>query len=226
MKIKKYSRSKIELFVECPHCFYLDQVKNIKRPPSWPYSLNTAVDTLLKKEMDGYRAIQQSHSIQASLGLVPCNHPKMDDWREPLHKGIEYHHPHHNCIYRGGIDDLWVDPKSNIHYVVDYKSTAKNEKVVELPVWADAYCRQMEVYQWLLRNNGLNVSDTGYFLYCTGDVNATNFGGKLSFHLELIPYKGDDSWVSGTLEEMQACLRLSSPPVSSSTCEWCKYRNA
>jgi hypothetical protein len=226
MRIKKLSRTKIELFVECPHCFYLDQVRKIKRPDPYPYSLNNAVDGLLKKEMDTYRATQQSHPIHAALGLVPCNHPKMDDWREPKHKGVEYHHPRHNCIYRGGIDDLWVKPKSNLHFVVDYKCTAKTEKVVKLPYWADAYRRQMEVYQWLLRKNGLKVSDTAYFLYCTGDVNAPNFSSTLSFHMELIPYNGSDRWVDGTLKEMQLCLNLSKPPAPSKNCNWCKYRNA
>jgi len=34
--------------------------------------------------------------------------------------------------------------------------------------WQDGYKRQMEIYQWLLRQNGLKVSDTGYFVYCNG----------------------------------------------------------
>lgn len=220
------SRSKIDLFIECPHCFYLEQKKKIKRPPPRAYTLNTAVDGLLKKEMDVYRAKQQSHPIQASLGLVPSNHPKMDDWRSSLKKGVEYHHPKHNCIYRGGIDDLWVRPKSNLHFVVDYKCTAKKDKVVKVPAWADSYRRQMEIYQWLLRKNGLKVSNTGYFLYCTGDVHAPNFGGKLSFHQELIPYKGDDSWVDGVLNKMQACLRRSKAPTPSKKCQWCQFRHS
>jgi 2-isopropylmalate synthase len=33
--------------------------------------------------------------------------------------------------------------------------------------WQDSYKRQMDVYQWLLRQNGLKVSNTGYFVYCT-----------------------------------------------------------
>ena len=222
--MNKYSRSKIELFVECPHCFYLDQKQKIHRPGPRPYTLNTAVDTLLKREMDAYRVKQQSHPLQASLGLVPSNHPKMDDWRSALQKGVEYYHPAHDCIYRGGIDDLWVNPTTNIHYVVDYKCTAKAEKVVALPDWADAYRRQMEIYQWLLRHNGLNVSDTAYFLYCTGDVHAPNFNSKLSFHIELIPYIGNDQWVNGTLNDMQDCLLRNTPPDPSPTCEWCAYR--
>jgi len=46
----KLSRSKIDLFVECPRCFYIDNRFGVKRPPMYPYNLNSAVDTLLKKE--------------------------------------------------------------------------------------------------------------------------------------------------------------------------------
>ena len=51
----KISRSKIDLFLECPRCFYLDVVKKIKRPPGFPFNLNNAVDMLLKKEFDRHR---------------------------------------------------------------------------------------------------------------------------------------------------------------------------
>ena len=48
----KISRSKIDLFLECPRCFYLDIQKKIKRPQGFPFNLNNAVDMLLKKEFD------------------------------------------------------------------------------------------------------------------------------------------------------------------------------
>jgi hypothetical protein len=48
----KISRSKIELFTECPRCFYLEVVKGVKRPSMPGFSLNSAVDELLKKEFD------------------------------------------------------------------------------------------------------------------------------------------------------------------------------
>ena len=120
----KLSRSKIDLFIECPHCFHLDRVEGIKRPPGYPFTLNNAVDSLLKKEFDVHRANGTSHPLQAHLNLVPSNNPNMDQWRNSLRGGVGYHHPNHDCTYFGGIDDLWVDDQ-NIHYVVDYKATAR-----------------------------------------------------------------------------------------------------
>ena len=59
----KISRSKIDLFLNCPKCFYLDRRLGINQPPSFPFSLNAAVDLLLKKEFDTYRAQKKTPSL-------------------------------------------------------------------------------------------------------------------------------------------------------------------
>ena len=48
----RLSRSRIENFLNCPRCFYLDRKLGVDQPPGYPFSLNAAVDTLLKKEFD------------------------------------------------------------------------------------------------------------------------------------------------------------------------------
>lgn len=52
----KLSRSKIDLFLNCPRCFYLDRRLGVGRPPGSPFALNSAVDVLFKKEFDLHRA--------------------------------------------------------------------------------------------------------------------------------------------------------------------------
>ena len=47
----KLSRSKIDLYLECPRCFWLDLKKGIKRPQPAPYTINSAIDLLLKKRI-------------------------------------------------------------------------------------------------------------------------------------------------------------------------------
>ena len=51
----RLSRSKVDLFIECPLCFWLDQRSKVKRPSGPPFSLNVAVDHLLKNEFDASR---------------------------------------------------------------------------------------------------------------------------------------------------------------------------
>ena len=48
----KLSRSRLELFLNCPRCFYMDRRLGVDRPPGFPFNLNSAVDALLKKEFD------------------------------------------------------------------------------------------------------------------------------------------------------------------------------
>ena len=218
----KLSRTKIDLFISCPRCFYQDVKNNIKRPPGFPFSLNNAVDKLLKKEFDHHRSLGTSHPLQAHLNLVPANLPQMDKWRDSLHGGVFYEHPIHQCKYYGGIDDLWVDANQT-YYVVDYKATAKAEAVTEMPEWANGYRRQAEIYQWLLRKNGLTVSDTAYFVYCTGDVNQTGFNQQILFQTHVIPYVGSDAWVDETLYNLQLCLNNQDIPPYTADCKYCKF---
>ena len=220
----KLSRSKIDLFMECPCCFYKDVKRGIKRPPGFPFSLNGAVDTLLKKEFDFHRYNGTQHPLQIKFNIDarPANHPQINEWRDSLHHGVAWHHPLHQCKLYGGIDDLWINSQGEYH-VVDYKATAKSEPVTALPGWAISYRRQMEIYQWLLRKNNLNVSNTAYFVYCTGDTTKTGFSEKLEFNCHVIPYEGDDSWIDRTIEEMFFVLSQDRAPASSENCDYCRF---
>jgi len=79
-----------------------------------------------------------------------------------------------NIIINQRISDLWrgrrswQDIASKEVIVVDYKATSKDGEITLEDEWKDGYKRQMEIYQWLLRQNGLKVAKTGYFVYCNG----------------------------------------------------------
>ncbi len=223
----KLSRSKIDLFLSCPRCFYLDNKLGVKRVPSFPFSINSAVDYLLKQEFDSYRVKNEQHPLQKEYGIDarPMSHEELDEWRRNF-GGIKYLHEPTGLLVTGAIDDLWINGQDE-YIVVDYKATAKDEAVKSLDKeWQDGYKRQMEVYQWLLRQNGLKVSDTGYFVYCTGKMDRQAFDKKVEFDVNLISYKGDDAWVEGTLFEIKDCLDSDKIPASGNHCDWCAYVEA
>lgn len=221
----KLSRSKIELYINCPRCFYLDRRLGVGQPPGFPFALNSAVDALLKKEFDIHRDGQTQHPLQKAYGLdmVPFAHEKMNEWRENF-KGVQYHHEPTNFIMTGAVDDLWVNKEGEI-VVVDYKSTSKPSKVSLDADWQMGYKRQMEMYQWLLRKLGFKVSNTGYFVYCNGKTDREAFDGKLDFDIDLLPYTGDDSWVGSKLLEIKQCLD-GEMPDSKPGCDYCAYFEA
>jgi len=224
----KLSRSKIDLFVECPRCFYIDNKLGTARPPGYPFALNSAVDHLLKKEFDFHRAGETAHPLmeQYGLQLVPFQHEDIDIWRENF-KGVQAFHEPTGLRISGAVDDIWFNPKTGEIHVVDYKSTSKDEDITELDKsWHDGYKRQMEVYQWLLRQNGHKVSNIGYFVYANGIKDREAFDGKLEFDVTLIAYEGDDSWVEKTLFDIKKTLDGDEIPEPGNDCDYCDYRRA
>lgn len=222
----KVSRSGIELFTECPCCFYLNNVRGIRRPSSPPFNINKAVDALLKKEFDLHRARGSAHPYMKAYGIdaVPFRHEMMDEWRENF-KGVRYLHEPTNLLITGAVDDVWQDKNGEL-IVVDYKATSKNDEPTIEEDWQISYKRQMEVYQWLLRRLGFKVSNTGYFVYCNGKADREAFDGKVEFDVVLLPYNGDDSWIEPTLKDIKKCLDKKDAPKPTSDCEFCGYAEA
>jgi len=212
------------LFINCPCCFYIDRRLGTDRPPGYPFSLNSAVDAQLKKEFDLHRNNGTKHWLCDENGLdaVPFQHEKMDEWRDSLRRGITYLHPETNFLVTGGVDDVWVRPNGEL-IIVDYKATSKDEEVSLDAEWQDGYKRQMELYQWLFRKNGFQVSDTSYFVYCNGKTDGDTFDGRLEFDVKLLPYTGNSDWVESALKNAKACLDSDSIPEPSESCDYCAY---
>ncbi|MEI9913538.1 MAG: PD-(D/E)XK nuclease family protein [Candidatus Saccharibacteria bacterium] len=192
-----------------------------------PFSLNKAVDELFKKEFDVYRKDAKPHPIMLDnqIKAVPYQHKDLDKWRENF-VGISTLHKPTNLYVFGAVDDIWVNEDDEL-IVVDYKATAKASQVSLDAAWQISYKRQVEVYQWLLRQNGFSVSDNAYFVYTNGRLELDGFNDRLEFSTKLIEYVGSDAWVDPTLEEMKACLEGDIPPVGMAAmggpCDYCDY---
>lgn len=224
----KVSRSKIELYKQCPRCFWLDVRLKITRPSSPPFNINKTIDELFKREFDVHRKAGTPHpimTINKLTGVVPFQHSDLDTWRYNFTGVVALHKPTNLHVF-GAIDDVWVNDAGEL-MVVDYKATSKERDVSIDSDWQISYKRQLEVYQWLLRQNGFAVSNTGYFVYTNAIIDAEGFADKLEFKTKLIPYTGSDEWVETTLEKMKACMEGDMPAVGDSimggVCEHCDY---
>ena len=185
------------------------------------------MDALLKKEFDLHRARGTVHPLMKKYGIdaVPFRSEHMEKWRENF-IGIQYRHPQTGFLITGAVDDVWINPKGEL-IVVDYKATAKDGRIESLSDsgWDAQYKRQMEIYQWLLRQNGFPVSRTGYFVYVNGRKDAQAFDGKLEFEVTVISHEGQDAWIPRLLVELKKCLDGELPPPDPE-CEFCAYRKA
>jgi CRISPR/Cas system-associated exonuclease Cas4 (RecB family) len=226
----KISRSKIELFTQCPRCFWLDARLKIKRPSSPPFQINKAIDELLKKEFDSYRIKGKPHPwmIEHEINAVPMQHNDLDKWRHNF-TGVATLHEPTNLLVFGAIDDVWLNDAGEL-IVVDYKATAKAAEITLDADWQIMYKRQMEIYQWLLRQNDFKVSDTGYFVYTNGRLDLDGFYDKVEFRTKIIAYDGSDKWVEPAIMKMKQCLEGDMPKVGTAAmggpCEFCSYAKA
>ena len=227
------SRSQIQAFMNCPACFWMSRSKGIKFPGMPGFLLNTATDTLLKKDFDKYRKLHKPHPFMERHGLghlIPYNHPDFGTWTKSLQLGLRTHHNASNFIIGGGLDDVWHDPKTDEIFIVDYKSTAgkRNDDLTALQeislfgAYKETYKRQMDMYQWIMRQNGFNVNKTGYFVYVNGDqhfedgmLDLNKDKANMKFNVQLLSYDGDDSWVNQKIIDLKNCIEAIDCPEHS-----------
>lgn len=213
--------------MQCPRCFWLGERKKIKRPSGPPFQINKTIDELYKKEFDSYRQQKKPHPLMTEnkIQAIPFAHEHLDKWRHNF-SGVTIEHKPTNLHIFGAVDDIWVN-KSEELIVVDYKATSKNAEITLDSDWQIMYKRQMEIYQWLLRQNDFKVSDKGYFVYTNARMDVDDFNDKLVFKTKVIEYEGSDEWVEPTIIKMKECIDGDMPEVGTAAmggpCDFCEY---
>lgn len=217
-KSLRISRSGLKLFLDCPRCFWLDTHHKIKRPPSFPYTLSSAVDFLVKQEFDKYRKegtlppVFKNENIDAKL----FNGPQLPEWRENF-KGVSYIDEDLDATLYGAVDDLLEFSDGSIS-VIDYKSTGSKE----INIYND-YRQQMDIYSYLISRNGLEANPNAYFVYYIVDKTGGGFENTLPFREELRKVDVEYSWVPEVFERAVLTARLSKSPAPSMDCKHCDY---
>ncbi len=223
----RISRGKIDLFLECPRCFWLDRRKGVSRPSMPGFALNSAVDHLLKKEFDILRKKGLKHELMEKYGIdaVPFDHPDLPIWRGDFKRteGISILHKPTNLEISGIVDDVWVNREGEL-IIVDYKATSTSKEISLDDEYKQGYKKQMEVYQWIFRQKGFKVSNVGYFIFANADKTRPQFDGRLEFEITILPYEGDASWVEPVIYKIKECLDLETIPPAGENCQYCKYR--
>ena len=224
------SRTRVENFIKCRACFWLEQLHKVKPPEIPSFTINTTTDILLKRDADQVRG-KSSLLLWEKEGLghmIPFEHEDLDKWTNSMQYGLNDHyfntvHEETNIKLGGGLDDVFLNTQTGQIHIVDYKSEAQGtrspEKYEPVPSsidkpWKGGYKRQMDMYVWIARRKGFDVSDIGYFVY----VDAQHKGklGMLSpedpdianmeFIASIIPYQADPGWVEPVLFEIKEFL--------------------
>ena len=207
----KLSPSTINLFLECPRCFYLQIVKDIKRPQGIFPSLPSGMDKILKEHFD--RFMSQGILPPELKEIKDCklfdDQEKLKIWRSNF-KGISYQDG--EVLLHGAIDNLLIKDKKLI--VLDYKTRG-------FPLKADThehYQTQMDLYNFLLRKNNYKTEDYAYLLfYYPKEVLSS---GEVIFNSELVKLKISVKNGEKVFNDAVKCITSDSIPEDK--CEWCE----
>lgn len=216
----KLSPSSINLFLECPRCFWLQLVKGIKRPEGIFPSLPSGMDKILKQHFDAYMEKGElppeihAHGLKNGYQLF-SDKKTLDIWRSNF-KGIQYTDKTSGVLLRGAVDNILTNGKKLI--VLDYKTRG-------FPLKDDThehYQTQMDLYNYLLRKNGYLTEDYAYLLFYHPTHVQAN--GDVVFHTDLIKIETDVKKGEKVFREAVKCLE-GEEPKKGKECEWCGWKN-
>ncbi len=211
----KLSPSSLNIFVECPRCFWLQFNKGIKRPLGIFPSLPSGMDAILKVYFDKYMRKKELPPVLANLKLkLFDDEALLKEWRSNF-KGIRYEDKKGNILH-GAVDNILVNDKKLI--VLDYKTRGFPLKENT----HEHYISQMNLYNFLLRKNGYKTENYSYLLFYY--PNKVNSKGDVVFDTKLIKIKTDAKKAEKLFNDAIACLEGEIPECSDA-CEYCKYAN-
>jgi hypothetical protein len=225
-KAIQLSPNSLNLFLECPHCFWLDKNMGIKRPPPYPYALNSAVDALLKEEFDTYRTKNLTHPLlkenNIKAHLFP-NQKLLNQWRNNL-AGIRYFDKDLQATLFGAVDDVveFDDPSAGSGRAkkiapLDYKSTGSTAANVY-----DRFQLQLDTYTFLMEKNGFQTPKKGYLAFYIVDK-SRGFIDRLPFRKEIVEIETNPSDIYEIFKDAVACLRNPNSPPHSRDCQFKKW---
>ncbi|MEA3452794.1 MAG: PD-(D/E)XK nuclease family protein [Patescibacteria group bacterium] len=212
----KISPKALNLYFECPLCFWLEKNKGVKRPSPFPYELNTEVDELLKQDFDKHRARGGKHPLLEANNIPAIlfqNQKLLNEWRDNS-KGLSYSED--KLTLFGVLDDI-LDFGDGKLAPFDYKSTGKS-----IPKIYDRFQLQMDVYTYLLEKNGYSTPRKGILAFYIVDKE-NPFEDKLPFRKEIHIIDTDPSYIPKIFKEAVECLQNEAPSSHSAECLFGKW---
>lgn len=212
------SPNSLNLYLECPCCFWLDKKLGVKRPPPYPYALNSAIDALLEEEFDTYRDRDEKHPLLAKSGIKAklfSNQKLLNQWRSNF-SGIRYYDENLDATLFGAVDDILEFDGGKLA-PLDYKSTGS--KVANV---YDRFQLQLDIYTYLLEKNGYQTPRKGYLAFYVVDK-SKGFVDRLPFKKEIHTIDTNPDDVYDLFKEAVAVLRKDKAPRHSSDCKFAEW---
>lgn len=213
--MKILSASSLALFKECPRCFYLQIKEGVARPKGFPMPLYNKMDLLIKKYFDGFR---ENGKLPPQLenkveGKLFDNEEILRRWRN-WRTGLDFIDKKADVKLVSALDDCLVS-EDNHFLPLDYKSKGD--------IRDDSHFfhqSQLDIYTWLLDENGYPTKDIGYLVFFAPLKIQSN--GLIKF--DIIPRRIETSKENAKKLFYQAVSLLNGPmPQKHEGCAYCSW---
>ena len=217
-KIIKISPSSLNLYLDCPLCFWLQLNNGIKRPEHPSSTLPMGIDLTLKvyfdhwRKKDGLPPLLHGHLPGKLLGdqaLIAKFRSRSFSWYDQEAKA-----------YFSGILDDALEFEGGVIVPLDNKTKG-------FPPFEPhaAHVLQMSAYTLLLRENKFPTKNLAYLIYWFFNHKSFNLEKPLHFNVTVEEIKTDPDRVLNIFREAVALLR-SPMPLPAMECQFCQYRSA
>lgn len=212
----RLSPSTLNLFLECPKCFWLRLKAGIHRPTGPFPSLPGGMDGLIKQYFDKYRLIRkvppELEGKVEDAELFP-DVDLLNKWRN-WRSGLSYTDEETGAELSGALDELMV--KDGKYIVTDYKTRGYDVK----PGGEWYYQNQLNIYALLLQENNMPSADYALLIYWISKE--ISEGGMVRFAIDIkkVPISTDKA-----LKVFREAAKLLEGPMpqSHSNCSFCSW---
>lgn len=214
----RLSPSSLNIFLECPRCFWLQIMEGVKRPsgpfPSLPGGMDAVIKVYFDKCRDeGRLPVELEGKV---LGKLFADKELLSRWRN-WREGIIFNDS--DAVLFGALDDCLVEESSDgdLFIPLDYKTRGWPRKEDS----HSYYQNQLDTYTLLLQKNGLKTKDIAYLVFYHPLEHRE--GGLVRFQIEPVEVKTDPEHAYKVFRDAVSLLQQSKPPASHSDCEFCGY---
>ncbi len=209
-----FSPSSLSLLKDCPRCFWLHFNKKIRRPAGIFPSLPGGMDKILKIHFDNFmeRGILPPELKGLKDVKLFNDKEKLDLWRNNR-KGIQFIHKEGH-ILRGAVDNILKKGKKLI--VLDYKTRGYPLKEDT----AEHYQDQLDIYNFLLKENGYKTEDYAYLLFY--HPKTVTESGNVVFNTDLVKMKVSTENAENIINKALKILK-GNMPKPAEKCQFCKW---
>ncbi|MEW5805567.1 MAG: PD-(D/E)XK nuclease family protein [Patescibacteria group bacterium] len=210
------SASSINLYQECPRCFWLKIKEKINRPSGPTSTLPNGMDYTLKNYFDSWR---QKNKLPPELkSLLPGKLlPDQDKISWLRSRSLAAINQELGIKIGGMLDDALILEDQSI-VPLDIKTRGFPLKEVH-----SAYALQMSVYTYLLQKNRLKTRNLAYLAFWYLDHKNMDLNQPLRFNIAVEEIKTEPEKIDKILNKIKQILD-DQIPLASPDCQFCQYR--